>query len=69
LFDDIKHETGKSDKEILENEKIQQAQKGIAKKIKDDIGLSMRIQLECPGTIPRSEGGKLSRILDLRKAE
>lgn len=69
LFDGIKHETGKSDKEILENEKIQQAHKGIAKKIKDDIGLSMRIQLECPGTIPRSEGGKLSRILDLRKAE
>lgn len=38
----------------------------LQKKLKDDIGLSMRVQLMAPQSIPRSEGGKLSRILDLR---
>ena len=36
-------------------------------KIKDSIGLSMKVTLLPPGTIARSEGGKLSRIKDLRK--
>ncbi|MBK8491682.1 MAG: phenylacetate--CoA ligase [Saprospirales bacterium] len=39
----------------------------LRKKIKDNIGLSMKITLEEPGVIPRSEGGKLSRIVDKRK--
>lgn len=36
-------------------------------KIKDTIGLSMDIELKQPNSIPRSQGGKLSRILDNRK--
>jgi phenylacetate-CoA ligase len=36
------------------------------KKIKDDIGLSMKVTLMAPGCIPRSDGGKLNRIVDLR---
>ena len=39
----------------------------IVKKIKDNIGLTMKITLEGPGSIPRSEGGKLNRIIDKRK--
>ncbi|MCB0571323.1 MAG: phenylacetate--CoA ligase [Phaeodactylibacter sp.] len=39
----------------------------LTKKIKDNIGLSMKITLCEPGSIPRSEGGKLSRVVDLRK--
>ncbi len=35
-------------------------------KIKDTIGLSMQIDLKAPNSIPRSQGGKLSRILDRR---
>jgi len=35
-------------------------------KIKDTIGLSMDIEVKPMDTIPRSQGGKLSRILDLR---
>lgn len=35
-------------------------------KIKDSIGISMDIELKEPMTIPRSQGGKLSRIVDLR---
>lgn len=51
----------------LQHELFTQAQKALAKKIKDDIGLSMNICLKEPNCIPRSEGGKLSRIQDLRK--
>lgn len=35
--------------------------------IKDTIGLSMKIRLEAPGQIPRSQGGKLPRVIDERK--
>jgi phenylacetate-CoA ligase len=41
-------------------------QRELAKKIKDNIGLSMKTVLCEPGSIPRSEGGKLSRIVDQR---
>lgn len=34
--------------------------------IKDTIGLSMDIELKAPHSIPRSQGGKLSRIVDRR---
>jgi phenylacetate-CoA ligase len=67
LFMGIKRETSGSDEDVLNHDKIQFAHKGLSKKIKDDIGLSMRINLACPETIPRSEGGKLNRILDLRE--
>lgn len=39
----------------------------LSQKIKNTIGLSMDISLEAPGSVPRSEGGKLQRILDLRQ--
>ncbi|MCI4667517.1 MAG: AMP-binding protein [Bacteroidia bacterium] len=38
----------------------------LKKKVKDFIGLSMEIVLKSPGSIPRSQGGKLSRIVDRR---
>jgi phenylacetate-CoA ligase len=38
----------------------------LSQKIKNTIGLSMKIQLESIGSIPRSQGGKLSRIVDRR---
>jgi phenylacetate-CoA ligase len=31
------------------------------------LGISTRITLMAPGTVPRSEGGKLRRVVDLRK--
>ena len=46
---------------------LAQLQQDITKKIKETIGLSMKITLSNDGTIPHSEGGKLNRILDLRK--
>ena len=38
----------------------------LQKQIKDNIGLSMAIVIKTPGSIPRSEGGKLKRIVDNR---
>lgn len=51
------------DNSLLNNESLI---KKFSKKIKDNIGLSMKINLQAIGTIPRSEGGKLNRILDKR---
>lgn len=39
----------------------------IQQAIKDSLGLTVQVRLAPPGTIPRSEGGKLRRIIDLRK--
>lgn len=39
----------------------------LAHKIKDTIGLSMDVLLESYGNIPRSQGGKLSRVVDKRE--
>ena len=38
----------------------------LQEKIKNTIGLSMDVDLKSPGSIPRSQGGKLSRIEDRR---
>jgi phenylacetate-CoA ligase len=35
-------------------------------KIKGSIGISMGVDIKPPNSIPRSQGGKLSRILDKR---
>ncbi|MDH3244138.1 MAG: phenylacetate--CoA ligase, partial [Saprospiraceae bacterium] len=35
-------------------------------KFRESIGLNIPVQVESPGTIPRSEGGKLNRVIDLR---
>ncbi len=39
----------------------------VSNKIKDTIGINMRVALHDYGDIPRSEGGKLSRIIDNRR--
>ncbi len=39
----------------------------VKNRIKATIGLSMAVDLKTPNSIPRSQGGKLSRILDKRK--
>jgi phenylacetate-CoA ligase len=54
--------------DALSHEKIMQAHQRLQKKLKDNISLIMKLIVSVPGTIPRREGGKLNRILDLRKA-
>ena len=47
--------------------RIQSLRNQIQRQIKGTIGLNMKVILVPPGTIPRSEGGKLRRAVDLRK--
>ncbi len=39
----------------------------LSQKIKDSIGLSMNVTIRNYNTVPRSEGGKLNRVIDHRK--
>ena len=48
------------------NEQMRNLRNKIQHEIKGTIGLNMRVTLVAPGTIPRSEGGKLRRAVDLR---
>ncbi|MDH3650243.1 MAG: AMP-binding protein [Saprospiraceae bacterium] len=41
-------------------------EKQLTTKIRDNIGLSMQVVIQPYGSIPRSEGGKLNRVIDLR---
>lgn len=50
----------------LQHDRFQKALQMLKKKIKDDIGLSMKATLMIPESIPRSDGGKLNRIVDKR---
>lgn len=63
VFDALSQTTA----EVLLHDTVVQAQKQLQVKIKADIGLSMKVCVLAPQTINRSEGGKLNRILDLRK--
>jgi len=56
----------KHQEHALEHDVFKTALQQFKKKIKDDIGLSMKVTLKTPGSIPRSDGGKLNRIVDLR---
>jgi phenylacetate-CoA ligase len=62
LHDDIQKQQGNA----LAHDVFQAALQLFKKKIKDDIGLSMKVTLMEPKSIPRSDGGKLNRIVDLR---
>lgn len=50
----------------VNDEFLNELKRRLEKKIKDNIGLSMRITLADREALPRSEGGKLKRILDRR---
>jgi len=56
-----------SDEVIEADHRLHALRDKVARKIKDTIGVSMRVTLLAPGQAPRSEGGKLRRVLDLRK--
>lgn len=57
---------GKECSDVLGHDQIVTATRLFQKKIKDNIGLSMAVEVVAPGLIPRSEGGKLNRIADQR---
>jgi phenylacetate-CoA ligase len=56
-----------SDEIVQADQRLAQLREKVAKKIKDNVGVSVQVSLINPGTAPRSEGGKLRRVADLRK--
>jgi phenylacetate-CoA ligase len=53
--------------ESADSDFIKSLQHRLSKKIKENIGLTMNIIIQNNGTVPRSEGGKLNRVIDKRK--
>ncbi len=62
---EVKVEIAETHQGISEDQ-LNEIQGHFSKKIKDNIGISMKVKIMGLGEIPRSEGGKLSRITDLR---
>lgn len=55
-----------SDEIIEADHRLSALRDKVAHKVKDNIGVSVKVTLLSPGTAPRSEGGKLKRVADLR---
>jgi len=55
-----------SDAVVEADHRLAHLREKVAKKIKDNVGVSVRVSLINPGSAPRSEGGKLKRVADLR---
>jgi phenylacetate-CoA ligase len=66
LFREIAQET-LSEEIIAADHRLHGLRSAIQQQIKGAIGLNMQIILVAPGAVARSEGGKLRRIVDLRK--
>ncbi|MBB6682530.1 phenylacetate--CoA ligase [Aequorivita sp. 609] len=61
-------ESGFKEDEVLRNSALASMSNQLKKNIKDKVGLSIKVTLNCYGAIPKSEGGKLNRIIDLRNS-
>ncbi len=59
------HEAG-TDSLSGELEHVRELRTRAESRLRESIGCSLRVSLEAPGTVPRSEGGKLQRVLDRR---
>ena len=59
---------GFTDDEVLKNSALISMSNQLKKNIKDKVGLSIKVTLNCYGAIPKSKGGKLNRIIDLRNS-
>jgi phenylacetate-CoA ligase len=57
-----------SDEAIEADHALRSVRERAANLIKDTIGCSMTVTLVAPGTVPRSDGGKLPRVVDNRNA-
>ena len=52
--------------EVLAADKTSEVRARAEQQLRERIGCSLRVTLQPPGTVPRSEGGKLQRVLDQR---
>lgn len=67
LDEKIYQEKGKEIQALIEQDDfLQNLQKELQHRLKQNIGLSMKVSLADWDTVPRSQGGKLKRIVDQR---
>jgi len=66
IFREIAQET-LDEQGAVADQRMRNLRTSIQSKIKDTIGLTTKVTLLAPGTIPRSEGGRVRKVLDLRK--
>src|SRR5437868_7408477 len=55
-----------SEETIEADHRMRDLRNKISYLIRDTLGLTMKVTLVAPGTVPRSEGGKLRRAVDMR---
>ena len=55
-----------SDEAIQADQAVGELRGRVSGLIKDTTGCTMKVTIVAPGTVPRSQGGKLSRVLDTR---
>ena len=66
IFREIAQET-LDEQGAVADHRMRNLRTSIQSKIKGTIGLTTKVTLLAPGTIPRSAGGRVRRVLDLRK--
>jgi len=52
---------------VAANELLSSLRARIKRGIKETLGVTANVVLKAPGSVPRSEGGKLNRVEDRRK--
>jgi phenylacetate-CoA ligase len=68
IFREIAQET-LDEQGAVADQRMRNLRNSVQSKIKGTIGLTTKVTLLAPGTIPRSEGGRVRRVLDLRKRQ
>ncbi len=54
--------------EVLDaDQELRALRASIVRRVADTLGIRITVRLRAPGSVPRSEGGKLRRVVDLRK--
>ncbi len=56
-----------SDEAVEADRHLRSLRDSVSRLIKDTIGCTMTVRLMSPGSVPRSEGGKLQRVADTRR--
>ena len=66
IFREVAQET-LDEQGAVADQRMRNLRTSIQSKIKGTIGLHAKVTLLAPGTLPRGEGGRVRRVLDLRK--
>jgi phenylacetate-CoA ligase len=66
MLDEAEVEVEAEESFLADGERARELRERAERQLHERIGCSLRVTLQPPGTVPRSEGGKLQRVLDRR---